>query len=53
MEPLRSLKFIGRWMKYINGAEVTQLASMAKLSAGRLPREISDSCIQYWAAWAT
>ena len=33
---------------YINGAEVTQLASMAKLTAGRLLREVTDSCLQYW-----
>jgi citronellyl-CoA dehydrogenase len=24
------------------------LASMAKLKAGRLRREVSDSCLQYW-----
>jgi citronellyl-CoA dehydrogenase len=34
--------------EYINGAEVTQLASMAKLTAGRLLREVSDGCLQYW-----
>lgn len=34
--------------EYINGADVTQLASMAKLNAGRLLREVSDSCLQYW-----
>jgi citronellyl-CoA dehydrogenase len=28
--------------------EVTRLASMAKLKAGRLIREVSDSCLQYW-----
>ena len=28
--------------------EVTRLASMAKLKAGRLMREVTDSCIQYW-----
>ena len=28
--------------------EVTRLASMAKLKAGRLMREITDSCLQYW-----
>ena len=33
---------------YINGADVTQLASMAKLKAGRLSREVSDACLQYW-----
>jgi citronellyl-CoA dehydrogenase len=33
---------------YIGGADVTMLASMAKLKAGRLMREVSDSCLQYW-----
>jgi citronellyl-CoA dehydrogenase len=27
---------------------VTKLASMAKLKAGRLSREVADSCLQYW-----
>jgi citronellyl-CoA dehydrogenase len=33
---------------YIGGADVTMLASMAKLKAGRLSREVSDACLQYW-----
>ena len=33
---------------YIGGADITQLASMAKLTAGRLKREVYDSCLQYW-----
>jgi citronellyl-CoA dehydrogenase len=33
---------------YIAGADVTMLASMAKLKAGRLAREVSDACLQYW-----
>ncbi len=33
---------------YISGKDVTKLASMAKLKAGRLSREVSDSCLQYW-----
>jgi citronellyl-CoA dehydrogenase len=33
---------------YVGGADVTMLASMAKLKAGRLAREVSDSCLQYW-----
>lgn len=32
----------------LGGADVTQLASMAKLTAGRLLREVIDSCLQYW-----
>src|SRR5690625_1581674 len=34
---------------YIHGEEVTPLASMAKLKSGRLSREVSDSCLQYYA----
>ena len=33
---------------YIGGTDVTLMASMAKLKAGRLVREISDACLQYW-----
>lgn len=33
---------------YIKGNDVTKLASMAKLKGGRLARELSDSCLQYW-----
>ena len=33
---------------YIGGADVTLMASMAKLKAGRLAREVSDACLQYW-----
>lgn len=33
---------------YINKKDVTMLASMAKLKAGRLGREVADSCLQYW-----
>jgi citronellyl-CoA dehydrogenase len=34
--------------EYIGGTDVTMLASMAKLKAGRLTREVSDACLQYW-----
>jgi citronellyl-CoA dehydrogenase len=34
--------------QYVRGRDVTNLASMAKLKAGRLGREVSDSCLQYW-----
>jgi len=47
VELLRSLVYRAV-EEYINGAEVTQLASMAKLTAGRLLREVSDGCLQYW-----
>jgi citronellyl-CoA dehydrogenase len=33
---------------YIDGEDVTRKASMAKLKVGRLLREVSDSCMQYW-----
>ena len=33
---------------YIDGQDVTQLASMAKLKIGRLCREVADACLQYW-----
>jgi citronellyl-CoA dehydrogenase len=47
VEALRSLCY--RAVEdYIGGADVTMLASMAKLKAGRLAREVADSCLQYW-----
>ncbi len=33
---------------YVGGEDVTKLASMAKLKSGRLAREVSDACLQYW-----
>ena len=33
---------------YIDGENVTMKASMAKLKAGRLSREVTDACLQYW-----
>ena len=33
---------------YIQGEDVTLKASMAKLKAGRLGREVTDACLQYW-----
>ncbi|KAG8443135.1 hypothetical protein GDO86_011809 [Hymenochirus boettgeri] len=47
MELLRSLLYRAVGM-YVEGNDVTKLASMAKLKAGRLARELSDSCLQYW-----
>ena len=32
----------------IAGAEMTQLATMAKLKAGQLGRELPSACLQYW-----
>ena len=34
--------------EFISGKDVTRLASMAKLKAGRLAREVSDGCLQFW-----
>ena len=47
VELLRSLVYRAV-EEYVGGADVTLLASMAKLKAGRLAREVSDSCLQYW-----
>ncbi|WP_226702918.1 acyl-CoA dehydrogenase family protein [Microbulbifer elongatus] len=33
---------------YVNGEDVTTLASMAKLKSGRLTRSIPDQCLQFW-----
>ena len=33
---------------YVEGKDVTLMASMAKLKMGRLSREVTDSCLQYW-----
>jgi len=47
VEALRSL--IYRAVEdYVGGADVTRLASMAKLKGGRLMREVADACLQYW-----
>ncbi|MEO8557635.1 MAG: acyl-CoA dehydrogenase family protein [Rhodospirillales bacterium] len=47
IEALRSLCYRA-CEEYINGRDVTMLASMAKLKAGRLLRVVADSCLQYW-----
>ena len=47
IEALRSLVHRAAEL-YVDGTDVTRLASMAKLKAGRLFREVSDSCLQYW-----
>ena len=47
VEALRALTY-GAVEGYINGEDVTMKASMAKLKAGRLGREVTDSCLQYW-----
>lgn len=47
VEALRSLVYRAV-EEYVGGTDVTMLASMAKLKAGRLAREVSDACLQYW-----
>jgi citronellyl-CoA dehydrogenase len=47
VEALRSLTYRA-CEDYLAGKDVTMLASMGKLIAGRLRRTISDSCLQYW-----
>nr|WP_304945131.1 acyl-CoA dehydrogenase family protein [Sneathiella glossodoripedis] len=47
IECLRSLTY--RAVEdYVAGENVTMMASMAKLKAGRLTREVNDACLQYY-----
>ncbi|MEW9899497.1 acyl-CoA dehydrogenase family protein [Chitinivorax sp. PXF-14] len=47
LEALRALTYQA-CEKHIAGDDVTMLASMAKLKAGRLVREAADACLQLW-----
>ena len=47
VEALRALTYRAVDL-YVSGKDVTRLASMAKLKCGRLSREVTDSCLQYW-----
>jgi citronellyl-CoA dehydrogenase len=47
VEALRALVYRATDLM-LSGQNVTRLASMAKLKAGRLSREVSDTCIQFW-----
>jgi citronellyl-CoA dehydrogenase len=47
VEALRALTW-SAVEQYIAGGDVTRLASMAKLKTGRLARELTDACLQYW-----
>jgi citronellyl-CoA dehydrogenase len=47
VEALRSLVYRAG-AAYVAGEDVVRLATMAKLKAGRLAREVSDACLQYW-----
>ena len=57
IEALRGLTYMAT-QRYVAGEDVTELASMAKLKAGRLSREVADWCMQYmggmgytWENW--
>ena len=47
VEALRGLTYMSL-EQYMAGKDVTEWASMAKLKAGRLLREVPDACLQYW-----
>lgn len=47
VELLRALLYRATALK-VAGNDVTRLASMCKLKAGRLARELTDSCLQFW-----
>jgi citronellyl-CoA dehydrogenase len=47
VECLRALTYLAT-QHYIEGQDVTEWASMAKLKAGRLLREVPDRCLQFW-----
>jgi len=47
VEALRALVYRACEL-YVNGQDVTELASMAKLKAGRLARIVPDTCLQFW-----
>ena len=47
VEALRGLSYQACEL-FIAGEDMTYLASMAKLKSGRLCREVSDVCLQFW-----
>jgi citronellyl-CoA dehydrogenase len=57
IEALRALTYMTT-ERYVAGEEITELASMCKLKAGRLSREVADWCVQFmggmgytWESW--
>ena len=50
IEALRALIYrtAGLYAQNHDSPEVVKLASMCKLKVGRLAREVTDSCLQYW-----
>ncbi|NVD73426.1 acyl-CoA dehydrogenase family protein [Duganella sp. BJB1802] len=47
VESLRALTYRAGQL-YVGGQDVTELASMCKLKAGRLLRLVPDACMQFW-----
>lgn len=47
VESLRALTYRAGEL-YVSGQDVMELASMAKLKAGRLNRVVPDTCLQFW-----
>jgi len=47
VESLRALTYRAGEL-YVQGQDVLELASMAKLKAGRLNRVVPDTCLQFW-----
>ena len=47
IESLRGLVYMAT-EQYVQGKDVTEWASMAKLKSSRLLRTVPDSCMQYW-----
>lgn len=47
IEALRAMIYLA-CENFVSGKDITYLASMAKLKSGRLTREVSDTCLQFW-----
>ena len=47
VEALRALTYRACGL-HVQGTDVTELASMAKLKCGRLTRVVADTCLQFW-----
>lgn len=47
LEALSALSWAGV-EKVVAGQDATELATMAKLKAGRLMRQLTDTCVQFW-----
>ena len=48
VQMLHFLLLIRCTANFINGEDMTKMASMAKLKAGRLGRELTDALLQFW-----